>query len=113
MSLREISKEEADRLIESGEAGFYAVWANPPTPHAVQHVLQIKLQYWLVPIENLKIEKAGIVNLGGLMKQVHTVKMDLPDEISELLKADMERYQKIDVGVGIPAYHTQKLRDNS
>lgn len=111
--MRKLTKEEADQLVASGEAGFYSVWANPPTLHSVQYVLQIESQYWLVSAEQLRIEKAGIVNLGSLPKQVHNVEMNLPDELIESFRAEMERHQRIDDGSGIPVYHTQKPSDNS
>lgn len=109
--MREIDKTEAKQLIESGNAGFYAIWANPPILHDTQYVIQSGHRCWLASSKELRIKEEGIVLVRGCPQMLHTVEMDLPDEIGNILQAEMDGCQKIDLGFNIPTYKTN-LGDN-
>jgi hypothetical protein len=106
--MRKIDQKEAQQLIQSKQAGWYAVWANPPLPHPNQMVIEFSHNCYLVDKEFFEIEATDkVIIIGGVPKQVFSVRSYDP-ELTILLKTEIERFKttrKTDVEV-IPGYST-------
>jgi len=107
--VRKIDRAEVNRLLQANEAGWYAIWANPPILHPIQMVIEIGNDYYLAGKEDFEIESKGPVIINGLLKEAHQILCYNP-ELTALLLADAERGKKIDVGIDVPTYHTDKLK---
>lgn len=109
--MRQISRTEAKSLREDGVAGFYAAWANPPVLHPQNiYVVQIGESFYLTAPGELDISEAGLVTLpSGLLKQAHAVTVS-NEELARMIIEDTKKGKPIDLGAGVPSYHTDSLK---
>jgi len=88
---REISKSEGNLILQSRQAGFYAVWSNPPFLHKDRYVVQIGQRFWLLDVPFFDVKYIGVISLQNKkLKQAHEVFCDIP-EISELIQQEMRK----------------------
>lgn len=91
--MRKIDSNEAKQLIQSKQAGWYAVWANPPILHPNQTVVEFRDNCYLVGKDLFEIEPVGqIIMINGVPKQGFAICSYSP-ELTVLLKAEIERHK--------------------
>jgi hypothetical protein len=106
--MQPISQFEAWKLIQEGNAGYYAITANPPIPHEHSMVVCSCGKFYLATTEEIKVQQVGpthIIGLDGkrLPKMVFKVEIDDGSELCKLLKKEAEAAKDIDIGEGIVA----------
>lgn len=107
--MKEINPTEAKSLRDAKQTGWYAVWANPPQLHPDhRYVVQLGDRFFLTEDpKEFRIELSAVFVLNGLLKQGHLVYASGP--IAELLQAETQKAKSIDIGAGVPTYHTKGL----
>jgi hypothetical protein len=127
MSMREITKDEADRLRkDTANYGFWAIWLRLVDVHPKgRYVINVDNRWFVVEPHEFKLVPQGVVKMPvpkhlqwmadlGLvkpkLKEVHTVHMS--EEINALVKRDAARAGKIDIcGVEAANGNTVKPKD--
>lgn len=107
--MREIPKAEAMGLIQSCQAGWWSLYANPPIPHATQHVVEVGERYFLLEGDEITIEPTNaIIEINGIPKQTHIVKLNC-DAILPLVVEESAKARKLGEAGDVPVIHTQNL----
>lgn len=86
--LNEINRQQAHDLLESGQAGYWSVYANPPTPHPDQVVVVVFGRFYLLPGSEFRITEAArwlITETRG--KAVFEICSE-NDELSEMIRSE-------------------------
>lgn len=89
--MKEISKQEADSLIGLKQAGWYAVYSNPPILHESQYVVETSGKFFLASKEEFDITPVGILHISGIRpKMGHSVAVN-NEELVSLLSVEIKK----------------------
>ncbi len=93
--MREITEREGKSLINSHQAGWYAIYANPPIVHDKQMVVNINERWFLLQVpQEIEIKLVAAFPTSGMKgKGVFSVELK-NEELIGMLKPRLEKLER-------------------
>ena len=92
--MKQITFEEAKRLINSGQSGFYCVTARQARPHDVQMCVFAEGAWWLCNVAEFRLVDHGIVGDANCWSRMILVHADEHCKIAEIVQRDAQAAQQ-------------------
>lgn len=88
--MREVSEQEASKLISDGEAGWYAINAVP-IPHSNTMIVQVGKNNYLCSTDDISVIPLKPIKVGKVLKLPYAVNINSKSPIASILKKQLEK----------------------